>query len=349
MSPEQVQGKPVDIRSDIYSLGVTCYHMLTGAPPFTGENAFGVAMQHVNDEPRPLSAARPDLPAKVCDVVHTMMAKKPEHRYQTPRDLLLDLERVRGDQGSFTGTEPVRAAVLGLAGTTGQATALSGASGGSLAIARPRWSRTTWALILSLPLALLAGVALAHAWNSLHGRTATSQDRGSTEIDAGKDSQLSTDASLLADVDRKLEQYYRDGLDKRWHPTKPAELDDAMDIACSLAAFYLERGRITDAEQLFDRLVVEHKYEAGDPGTALHVLGRIGQGMIRALRDKVDIPQNVFRDLLDTSESDRIDAALQRQPRFAAQLGLALERIRQCLDVDKLPGPMEKYRKPRKP
>ncbi len=62
MSPEQVEGKPLDPRSDIYSFGVTCYHMLTGAPPFGGETALGVAVQHLKKQPQPLESLRPDLP-----------------------------------------------------------------------------------------------------------------------------------------------------------------------------------------------------------------------------------------------------------------------------------------------
>src|SRR6476646_9255563 len=55
MSPEQVEGKPVDGRSDIYSFGVTCYHMLAGHPPFEGESPFEVALKHVRAEPTPLA------------------------------------------------------------------------------------------------------------------------------------------------------------------------------------------------------------------------------------------------------------------------------------------------------
>ena len=57
MSPEQVEGKPLDPRSDIYSLGVTCYHMLAGVPPFAGETALGVAVQHLKTRPQPLEVA----------------------------------------------------------------------------------------------------------------------------------------------------------------------------------------------------------------------------------------------------------------------------------------------------
>ena len=62
MSPEQVEGKSLDCRSDIYSFGVTCYHMLSGNPPFIAETALGVAVQHLKKEPQPLESLRGDLP-----------------------------------------------------------------------------------------------------------------------------------------------------------------------------------------------------------------------------------------------------------------------------------------------
>src|SRR5262249_11916195 len=62
MRPEQIEGRPIDPRTDIYSLGVTCYHMLAGQPPFRGKTAFELALQHVKTEPEPLVQIRPDLP-----------------------------------------------------------------------------------------------------------------------------------------------------------------------------------------------------------------------------------------------------------------------------------------------
>ena len=59
MSPEQVEGNDVDVRSDIYSLGVTAYHMLAGHPPFDGENALAIAVQHINATPQSLHEFRP--------------------------------------------------------------------------------------------------------------------------------------------------------------------------------------------------------------------------------------------------------------------------------------------------
>jgi serine/threonine-protein kinase len=95
MSPEQVQGKPLDSRSDLYSLGVTCYQMLTGSPPFKGETVLGVAVQHLKNAPEPLESLRPDLPAALCRLVHQMLAKEPERRLASARDLLRELRRLQ--------------------------------------------------------------------------------------------------------------------------------------------------------------------------------------------------------------------------------------------------------------
>ena len=95
MSPEQVQGRPLDPRSDLYSLGVTCYQMLSGTPPFDGETALSVAVQHLNKEPEPLDARRPDLPAAFCRIVHRLLAKSADDRYPSARELLSDLRQVQ--------------------------------------------------------------------------------------------------------------------------------------------------------------------------------------------------------------------------------------------------------------
>jgi serine/threonine-protein kinase len=96
MSPEQIEGRPVDVRSDIYSLGVTCYHLLAGAPPHSGDTALAVALHHLNTPPKPLENVRTDLPSGFARVIHRMMAKRPEQRYQTPHELLADLRSLAG-------------------------------------------------------------------------------------------------------------------------------------------------------------------------------------------------------------------------------------------------------------
>ena len=100
MSPEQVEGKPVDPRSDIYSLGVTVYHMLAGEPPFDGDNALAIALQHIKNEPQPLQEIRPDIPFELADVVNQMMAKSPEARPASGNALLKELRKVKIDLDS---------------------------------------------------------------------------------------------------------------------------------------------------------------------------------------------------------------------------------------------------------
>ena len=95
MSPEQVHGQKLDQRSDLYSFGVTCFHMLAGEPPFHGETAMAVAVQHLNTRPPRLRQRRPDLPPALCQVVHKMMAKDPEKRYPDAAAVLKDIKQIQ--------------------------------------------------------------------------------------------------------------------------------------------------------------------------------------------------------------------------------------------------------------
>ncbi|MDG1894973.1 MAG: serine/threonine-protein kinase [Fuerstiella sp.] len=87
MSPEQIQGERLSHHTDQYSLGVSCYHMFAGQPPFPGKNSVSVAVQHLKEEAKPLSRHRRDLPEAMCQTIHRMMEKKPEDRFSTPEDL----------------------------------------------------------------------------------------------------------------------------------------------------------------------------------------------------------------------------------------------------------------------
>jgi formylglycine-generating enzyme required for sulfatase activity/serine/threonine protein kinase len=99
MSPEQHEGKKdIDIRSDLYALGCTAYHMLTGRPPFEGPTNSAFALQHREKIPEPVLKLNKNCPLNLSQLIERLLAKKPEDRHQTPAELIEDLNRVeRGE------------------------------------------------------------------------------------------------------------------------------------------------------------------------------------------------------------------------------------------------------------
>ncbi len=100
MSPEQAEGKPVDARSDVFSLGIVIYEMTTGRRPFQGDSSAGTLSAILKDTPVPVSELRPELPTEVGRIIRRCLEKDPARRMQTALDLRNELEDLKKDSDS---------------------------------------------------------------------------------------------------------------------------------------------------------------------------------------------------------------------------------------------------------
>jgi len=141
IAPEQAQGHHVDEHTDVYSLGVLLYELLTGSVPFRGDNFVAVAMRHINDPPTPLHELRPDVPPRVEQAVLRALAKDPQDRYPSMAAFCDELAVCLAElQGGATHVLPGRVPPR--------------------ARRRPRRSFSAWPIVLAL-VALLAAGAIA--------------------------------------------------------------------------------------------------------------------------------------------------------------------------------------------
>jgi beta-lactam-binding protein with PASTA domain/predicted Ser/Thr protein kinase len=186
LSPEQARGAPVDQTSDLYSVGVVLFELLTGQVPFTGDTPLEIAMKHLSEPPKPPSELRPEVPHDLDLVVLRALAKDPSDRYHSAQEMDADLQRVL--QGLPIGDETAAAATAVLAGAGAMATAPtsviarppSGTPPGRPAPpgatppagyygyeGPPRRRRPIWPWVLSVLLLIAAGVAAWFAYTKI--------------------------------------------------------------------------------------------------------------------------------------------------------------------------------------
>jgi serine/threonine-protein kinase len=320
MSPEQVEGRQLDPRTDIYSFGVTSYHMLAGRPPFRGETAFEVALQHVQTEPVPLEKVRPDLPAALCAIINKMMAKKPHDRYQTGREVLKDLVRLRDGLPATPGTVTVSAA------GTQRALPLVGRL-----MAGRRWLLPV-AVVLSLVLAAALGAALG--WARLPKREVPSE-APEEPADTGAVESLFSTQDKEKFLNQAVEQYADPGKDAN-------RLKLGVGHCVELGTLYLEQGRLHDADDLFARLQQR-------PIKEYVFLGRLGHAIVLGLENRPAESNQAFLDVLGKKEGPI--GAFWRGPLLRENPSLRLW-IARALDFnvanegDKFPRELQVLRRP---
>lgn len=119
MSPEQAAGRPAVPASDLYSVGVILYEMLTGSPPFRAETPIATAVKHVNEPVSPPTRANPAVSETMSAIVMRLLAKNPEDRYVDAGELIEDIERVERVRDSLLPLAAGRAGPLGAAEAIG--------------------------------------------------------------------------------------------------------------------------------------------------------------------------------------------------------------------------------------
>jgi tRNA A-37 threonylcarbamoyl transferase component Bud32 len=321
MSPEQVEGRALDPRSDLYSFGVTCYQMLTGTPPFRGETALSLAVQHLKSEPEPLEKLRPDLPPALCRIVHRMLAKDPGGRYSSARELLVELRGLAEDEGEgdfeLSGLEPEYAGVFA---ATQHLAAVT-----RTAALRTKQAKMRHAWLAAAALLGLAGGATA-GWLTRRPFLLADVDQQAVTRQGSAQDQLYF--AKLAGSEEWLQSV------ETFFPEAEYEIRMARQ---ELARRYLYQGRWSDAKQIFDQF-------AASEDSAMRAFGLAGQSIVLAkqrqfdesarllaefwpLHDELDDPQ-LARLLRIAFEEDRraSQSSLSRQAADALEQWLAEDR-----------------------
>ncbi len=235
LSPEQARGGEVDQRSDLYSLGVVLYELLTGQTPFDGDTPVEIAMKHLSNAPQPPSALRPDVPHDLDMVVLRALAKDPEDRYQSADEMEADLDRVlRGAAVAATtadtATQVMRVAP-GVAAAETAATMIAPRARGQSAVIEeeeyeePPRERPLWPWIVAAAFVIAALVAGFFVWQELSGGGAK-ETVGRYVGERASQAELQIKhAHLVAVVKHGSNNKYKPGLVYDQNPSAGAKVD----------------------------------------------------------------------------------------------------------------------------
>ncbi len=283
MSPEQIEGKPLDTRSDIYSLGVTCFQMLSGHPPFEANTSMSVALQHLRDLPPQLQDLRTDLPKELCQIVDRMLAKAPRDRFSDGRAVLKALEPFSPGSSKRSFPLPIppyqssanetqiefrQAATQQLSAVMAQEQAF-----------RPlRRTPLFWA---SIGGALLLGITLGLPANDPF-------------LLAGAD-ELKTEIRNMGGVEAQYELARRLDTEEAWESVSlyfPADRQYRSRAEKELAELYLKQDRHSEALEIFGQFVRQNPKDS-----AFHAYGLAGQYVIMVVDGEQESAFQIFERL----------------------------------------------------
>ncbi len=235
LSPEQARGGEVDQRSDLYSLGVVLYELLTGKTPFEGDTPVEIAMKHLSATPQTPSELRPDIPPELDMVILRALAKDPDDRYQSADEMEADLERVARGAPVAAATMDAATQVLSRPATAAAAATAATMIAPARTVPPPPpiveeevqeegGGRPLWPWLLAAAFVIAAVIAGFFVWQELSGPKAT-QPVGLYQGEAVAQAQQQiTAAHLVATVKHGPSTKYKQGIVYKQDPAAGEKL-----------------------------------------------------------------------------------------------------------------------------
>jgi eukaryotic-like serine/threonine-protein kinase len=342
MAPEQVQGKPTDHRSDLYSLGVTYFHLLAGEPPFQGTTAYDVAMKHCTEMPPALAGFRPDLPTDLIALVHKLLAKNPAERYATAKDVVRDLTRIQKGQTTSPGDTTLGASLFQATTVLPMGPTVPG--GTTLNMPAMTAAASPWPARILGMLTLIA--MLVGGW-WLFGMLNTTEP---IVVATGPGlPELTFPESIKIQTTRE-----RDLISKIENRQTPS--DEFLKASIDLGLLYIRESRYEQARKVFDELEKEKPDGRGPIAKSITGLlpqvaaAKFGQGIVLAHQDKPDDSNAIFVQVVQSGGNRSAAIALHKlllsYPELSQAISEAIQRNMDQQKGKKLPQQIEWLRSP---